>query len=103
MKVRRKSLWRSKNAKHYRYRANQRAAKERKRLERVAREETMPDTSGCYVHAKDKPLFTITIRCRDGELVKLRISDGYFGLFPSVTKAVEKIRCVLTNYRPIPA
>lgn len=66
MKVRRKSLWRSANSKRAKFRANQRAAKERKRLERLAAEPVMPDMSHVWTPKALPPLFTVTIRCRDG-------------------------------------
>ena len=64
MKVRRKSLWRSKNAaRHFRKRANQRAAKERKRLEQAARDESMPDTSHVIMPRLKPSGFRITVEC----------------------------------------
>lgn len=106
MKVRRKSLWRSKNNKGARKFANMRAAKERKRIERANAPDAMPDVSRCYV-PKVKPLkaaltgFIVTIKCReDGESVRLSIARGPFGLTTSPTLAGRKVAAVLANYRP---
>ncbi len=102
MKVRRKSLWRSENAKHAINKkfANMRAAKERKRMARAFADVPMPDTSHVLEIKPAKPLFVVTIRCRDGETVKLRIHDGPHGLTMSPTMAGRKVAAVLANYRP---
>ena len=100
MKVRRKSLWRSKNDKHARKFANMRAAKERLRLARLAAPVEMPDTSATYQPPRLKPLFVITIRCRDGACERLKIYDGAHGLHPSATATAKKIAVTLLHYRP---
>ena len=101
MKVRRKSLWRSANAKRARKFSNMRAAKERKRLARAFAEVPLPDTSHIADPQPAKPLFVVTVRCvADGEAVKLKVFDGPFGLFPSATTAMRRIGCVLKHYRP---
>ena len=100
MKVRRKSLHRSVNAKRAKKFAAMRAAKERKRLARLSAEPTMPDTAHAYDPAPRAPLFVITIRCHDGERVRLPIHHGLDGLRPSATLAAKKIAAVLTHYRP---
>lgn len=100
MKVRRKSLWRSQNAKHARKFANMRAAKERLRLARLAAPVEMPDTSATYQPRRLKPLFVITIRCRDGERVRLLVREGPHGLLPSATTVARKVAALLTHYRP---
>lgn len=104
MKVRRKSLWRRKNARRARELkklASWRAAKERKRLARVAREEPAPDLSHVSSLRGAKPLFIVTISCSDGERVKMRIYDrGPRGLSVCPTRAGRKVACVLANYRP---
>lgn len=101
IKVRRKSLWRSKNSKADRKFANMRAAKERKRMAAAFAEPEMPDASHVIDPEPAKPLFVVTIRCSDGESVRLKLFDGPFGLFPPATLAQRKIGCVLKNYRPI--
>lgn len=101
MTVRRKSLWRSQNSKRARKFANMRAAKKRKRLARNEAEPTLSDTSHTYVPRRVSPLFTITIRCRDGAVERLRIYEGPFGLSVSPTLAGRKIAAVLGNYRPV--
>jgi len=118
MKVRRKSLHRSTNAKRAKKFANMRAAKERKRLERLA--EPTPalcpmceahgagpcsvcDRAASYQPAPIKPLFVITIRCtRDGVSAKLLIHHTSRGLRPSATMAGRKIATLLANYWPAP-
>lgn len=100
MKVRRKSLHRSANAKRASKFSNMRAAKERKRLARLSAEITLPDTSHVFTPASLKPLFVLTIRCRDGAVERLRIYHGPHGLSPSPTRAALKIATVLTYYRP---
>lgn len=104
MKVRRKSLHRSANAKRAKKFAAMRAAKERKRLARVAAEPTMPHTAHTYQPKLPTPLFVVTIRCRDGERVQLRLFENLHGcgLTPSATLAARKIAAVLTHYRPTP-
>lgn len=102
MTVRRKSLWRSQNSKRARKFANMRAANERKRLARLAAEPTQPDTSHTYVPKRTPPLFTVTIRCRDGERVRLAIREGAHGLKPCANTAAKKIAAVLMHYRPAP-
>lgn len=99
MKVRRKSLWRSANSKRAKKFANMRAAKERKRIARTFAEVPLPDASHAVLPTPQKPTWTITIRHRAGEFVKLRIHDGPFGMMPSVTTALKRIGCVLKNYR----
>lgn len=103
MKVRRKSLWRSKNTSTARARqfANMRAAKERKRLERVSREEPMPDTSGCYVPQVKPSGFRITITCLDdGERVSFKTVRLPWGLSISPTKVAQRVAKLLGNYLP---
>jgi hypothetical protein len=102
MKVRRKSLHRSTNAKRAKKFAAMRAAKERKRLAALTAPVEMPDTSHAYQPPHPKPLFVITIRCRDGAFERVRIYDGIFGLSPSATAAARKVAAVLANYRPAP-
>jgi len=101
MKVRRKSLWRSKNNQTVRKFANMRAAKERRRIERLSAAVVLPDTSHVVVPRRARPLFTITIRCRDGAVERLRIYEGPFGLSISATMVGRKIATTVANYRPI--
>lgn len=98
MTVVRKSLWRGQNRK----RANQRAAKERKRLERALREEPLPDLSHCPPMPRGKPTgFRVTIECLDdGERVSFTTARGPYGLTVSPTLAGQKVACVLANYMP---
>jgi hypothetical protein len=100
MGVRRKSLWRSANNKRAKMFARKRAAKERKRLARVAREEPWPDVSHVARPASTPPLFIVTIRCRDGASCSMRIHETPHGLTISPTLAGRKVACVLANYRP---
>jgi hypothetical protein len=103
MKVRRKSLWRSKNvSQRFRYRANQRAAKERKRVERAMREEPMPDTSHVRVPRRKPSGFRVTVECLDdGERVSFTCSNGPYGLTISPTLAGHKVSVILKEYKPI--
>ena len=100
MRVRRKSLWRSKNSKNARKFANMRAAKERKRIEGLSAEPVMPDMAHVYWPKPTKPLFVVTVRCRDGEFVRIKIHDGLSALAPSPTEVLRRIGCVIKNYRP---
>lgn len=100
MKVRRKSLHRSTNAKRAKKFANMRAAKECKRMARLTAPVEMPDTSRAYQPPRLKPLFVVTIRCCDGAFERVRIYDGLFGLSPSATAVAKKVAAVLANYRP---
>lgn len=100
MKVRRKSLWRSQNTKRARKFANMRAAKEHKRLARVAAEVIPLRAPACPRPPTPKPLFVITVRCRDGESVRLKIREGMHGLMPSASLAGRKIAAIVANYRP---
>lgn len=101
MKVRRKSLWRSQNNKLAIKRRNQRAAKELKRMERAMREEPMPDTSHVTTPPKARPMFTVTIRCCDGESVMLPIYEAPWGLSISPTAVARRVAMVLREYRPV--
>lgn len=108
MNVRQKSLWRSKNLnRHFRKRANQRAAKERKRLARVAREEPYPDTSSSYTPTRKPGGFRVTIEClEDGERVSFTSRWTPFGheeLSISPTLAGRKVAAIMANYRAIRA
>lgn len=103
MKVMRKSLHRSANAKRARKFANMRAAKERKRLARVAREEPLPDLSHCPPMPQGKPSgFRVSITCiDDGERVSFVAARGPFGLTVSPSLAGRKVAAVLANYTPV--
>jgi hypothetical protein len=101
MKVRRKSLWRSQNNKLALKRRNQRAAKERKRLARVAREEPAPDLSHVPLPPLAKTGFRVTITCLDdGQRVSFTAWRGPFGLTLSPTRAGRKVAAVLAHYVP---
>lgn len=82
--------------------ANFRAAKERKRLERAARPEPLPDTSQ-VVPPKLKPSgFRVTIECLDDhERVSFTAHLTPWGrLSLSPTRAGRKVAAVLTHYAP---
>lgn len=102
MKVRRKSRWRSENIKRrLRFRANQRAAKERKRLERAAREEPMPDTSHVRLPRAKPSGFRVVITCLDdGERVSFTAFRTPWGLSVSPTAAARKVATILRHYSP---
>lgn len=102
MTIRRKSRWRSENLRrHLRKRSNQRAAKERKRQARVARPESMPDTSHAVLPVLKPSGFRVTITCLDdGERVSFTAQRGPWGLTVSPTMAGRKVAAVLANYRP---
>lgn len=48
------------------------------------------------------PLFTVTIRCCDGQSASIQIHETPFGLSVSPTLAGRKVACVIQNYRPAP-
>ena len=100
MTVRRKSLWRSQNSKRARKFSNKRAAKERKRMERLAAPVVMPKIQATPKPRRAKPLFVVTIRCRDGAHERLAIYDLFDRPRPSPTTAAKKIATVLQHYRP---
>jgi len=79
-----------------------RAAKERKRIERLALPDVLPDTSHCKMPAAKPSGFELTIRCLDdGVKVKLRtVRDPWGGLTVSPTLAGRKVAAVLANYLP---
>ena len=122
MKVRRKSLHRSANAKRAKKFAAMRAAKERLRQERATAPLMCPM---CKIHGGGpclqcdhlnrrrgkttvdtvraaRPLFVITIRCRDGAVERVRVHEGLHGLHPAATTVGRQIAAVLGNYRPAP-
>lgn len=102
MNVRRKSLHRSRNGKLWKNRKNQRAAKERKRMERALAEPVLPDTSH-VVMPKCKPSgFRITIVCLDdGERASFTTKAGPFGLTIAATDCGRRVASVIANYMPI--
>lgn len=86
---------------HFRFRANQRVAKERIRLKRAAREEPMPDTSHVRIPRPTAALFVVSVRCRDGHSVSLRIHEApWGGLTISPTAVAKKVASVVRHYRP---
>lgn len=99
--VRRKSLHRRANVKRALRFARMRAAKERIRLERLARDEPMPDTSH-VVTPRIKPSgFRVTIQCLDdGERVSFTATRLPWGLSISPTLAGRKVATVLRHYLP---
>lgn len=105
MKVRRKSRWRSINIKRrLRFRANQRAAKERKRIARAQREEPLPDTSHVRLPRVKTSGFKVVITClADGERVQFTAHrTPWGGLSISPTLAGQKVFTVLSEYQPMP-
>ncbi len=101
MNVRRKSLHRIANSKRAKFRANQRAAKERLRMERAFSEEPMPDTLHCCLPSTKPSGFRVSITCLDdGERVSFTAARGPFGLTISPTLAGRKIAAVMANYQP---
>lgn len=103
MKVRRKSLWRSRNcSKQFKKRANQRAAKERKRIERVMTEPVLPDASHVVEPKPRKSGFRITIECLDdGEKASFTTARGPHGLLISATDCGRRVSSVIANYVPL--
>lgn len=83
--------------------ANMRAAKERKRIDRLALPDVMPDLSHVPQPKKLSPLFVVTIRCRDGERVRIPIHETPWGLSVSATAVSKRVATVLREYRPQPA
>lgn len=80
--------------------ANFRAAKERKRLARVAREEAMPDTSHVTMPPRKPSGFRVTIVCLDdGERVSFTASRLSWGLSVSPTLAGRKVAAILQHYQ----
>jgi hypothetical protein len=77
-----------------------RAAKERKRIELLSLPDAMPDMAHVAAPSKVKPLFVVTVRCRDGETVKMRIHEGPHGLTISGTDAGKRVAAIVKNYRP---
>lgn len=102
MTIRRKSRWRSENLKrHWRKRANQRAAKERLRQARAARPEIMPDVSHVRLHRLKPSGFRVSVACLDdGARVSFTAARGPWGLSVSPTAAGRKVAAVLANYQP---
>jgi len=98
MKIRRKSLWRSKNcglSSRARKFENMRSAKQRKRIDRAS--DTMADS----ILPCTAALFTVSIRCRDGHSVSIRIHEHPCGgLTISPTRAGRKVAAVIQYYRP---
>jgi hypothetical protein len=102
-RVRRKSRWRSENLKrHLKYRANQRAAKERIRLVRLAAEFEVPDVSYVKLPRRKPSGFSIHIRCLDdGARVSFTSHRLPWGLSVSPSKAGAKVEAVLRHYQPV--
>jgi hypothetical protein len=103
MKVRRKSLHRSRNGKLWKKRANQRAAKERKRLARAASPAPLTVYPFTDTHSYPKPTgFRVIIECLDdGERVQFTTGRGPHGLTISPTLAGRRVACVLRHYLPV--
>lgn len=87
--------------KRWKHRANQRAAKERLRLDRAARAEPVPDLSHVPGRGRGRCGFRVTIQClEDGERVSFVAARGPFGLTVSPTLAGQKVAAVLAHYEP---
>jgi len=101
--VRRKSRWRTQNTRRALKFARMRAAKERIRRDRAAREEPAPDFSHVTMPAMKRPMFSVRIRCRDGAEATINACESPFragGTFPSATLVGRKVEAVLQHYRP---
>jgi len=100
MSVRRKSRWRSQNLRHHKKRANQRAAKERKRLAALAAPMD-PDVPQAAVPRGRPTGFRVTVEClEDGQRASFTAARGPFGLTISPTLAGRRVTCVLQYYVP---
>lgn len=104
MNVRRKSIHRKRN--------NQRAAKARKRLDRVAHISSPEYTdavnvnaakfSGREILATKRSGFRVIVICHDdGERVQFDAMNVPYGLTISPTLAGRKVAMVLANYKPL--
>lgn len=107
MNVRRKSLHRKKNCKHAKKRANQRAAKERIRIERAGTprdySEEVAIAARCTPPLASALKFRITIEClTDGERVQFTTAEGPHGFTISPTLAGAKVATTIRLYRPAP-
>lgn len=81
--------------------AQMRAAKERKRMARVARDESMPDTSGVFAPRVKPSGFRVTIECLDdGERASFTSYRLPWGLSVSPASAGRKVAAVLRHYQP---
>ncbi len=81
--------------------AAKRAAKERKRMDRVNRDEPEPDLSHTPQPGRVASGFRVTIKCLDdGERVSFTAARTPFGLTISPTAAGRKVAAVLANYTP---
>lgn len=89
-----------------RWRAENRAPDRKRRLEKAAErcadlKSEISDFKGTEKKGRrPTPLFVVTIRCRDGERVKLAVHDGPWGLRPCATLVGRKVAAVVANYRP---
>lgn len=83
-------------------RANQRAAKERRRRERLAREPVPPDIAHIRLPRLKPSGFRITITCLDdGERASFTAARTPWGkLSVSPTAAGRKVAAVLAHYLP---
>lgn len=81
--------------------AQMRAAKERKRMERVARDEPMPDVSHTSWPRYRPSGFRVTVECLDdGKRASFTAHRLPWGLSVSPTAAGRKVAAVLSNYNP---
>lgn len=80
--------------------ANFRAAKERKRLARAAREEPMPYMACVATPTSRASGFRVTVECLDdGERVRFTAARLPWGLSVSPTLAGKKVAAVLQHYQ----
>jgi hypothetical protein len=99
MRFVRKSSGRSYNQKRAKHRANQRAAKERKRLARLG--EVIPYPAHLPSPPDSSLRFKITIEClTDGERSSFTTAETALGWSISPTLAAQKVAMVLKHYRP---
>jgi hypothetical protein len=106
MNVRRKSLHRRANCKHAKKRANQRAAKERRRISRAL---APVDYTAEIAEAARCPMpapalrFRITVEClADGERSQFITAEGPHGWTVSPTLIGQRVAKVVQFYRPAP-
>lgn len=94
-------MHRSANLKRAKHRANQRAAKERKRMERAMREEPNTCPQGIAMPRLKPSGFRVTVECLDdGARVSFTASRLPWGLSVSPTLAGKRVATVLKEYIP---
>lgn len=105
-RVRRKSLHRGNNCARTKKRANQRAAKERRRIARALAPDDfsaeVARAASCALPPIGSALrFRITIEClTDGAKASFTTAEGPHGLTVSPSLAARRVAVVLQHYRP---